>query len=273
MELKHKLALLDNAVDSLNEALDKYKLGAHEGKSEQLKFAVLHMAHFVELLLKKRLSDIHPLLIYERPFEAKLRTNRTVSVSKAINFLRHADELEDEFHDDLKWLTELRNRITHHEFEIDIPRTKDILGRIVRATYDFCDENSIAELENLLDTDSSSTLKSLLDDYTEKLKLAKSNADEHAQLFGPFDDAHSQPEGPFECGDCGEVDCVAAIDEQSETGFPCKCFACESEGQLARCEECGTWSPDWDLVTHPYTDQQTVCWACQESLIHKYDDD
>ena len=69
MKTHHKLNLFENAIDSLDEALLKYEIGAHETEPAALKFAVLHMAHFMELLLKKYLSDIHPLLLFKDVFK------------------------------------------------------------------------------------------------------------------------------------------------------------------------------------------------------------
>ncbi|MGD1473691.1 hypothetical protein ACP6H4_26250 [Vibrio harveyi] len=47
---EHKLDLLDNAVDSLEEALVKFEEG-EAGETKAYKFAVLHMAHFLDFYL------------------------------------------------------------------------------------------------------------------------------------------------------------------------------------------------------------------------------
>jgi hypothetical protein len=60
----HELDLLDNALDSLAEALAKFEEG-DDGEPKAYKFAVLHMAHFIELIFKHHVAEKHPLLIYK----------------------------------------------------------------------------------------------------------------------------------------------------------------------------------------------------------------
>ena len=275
--MEHRLALIENAVDSLNEALTKYEMGAHGGEPRELKFAVLHMAHFIELLLKERMAKIHPLLIYERPFEAKIRYGRTISVSQAINFLRHAEEIEDDFHDNLRWLTDLRNQITHREFVIDVVHTKETLGRIVKAAVDFCDPALSQQIRASLPKQVNATLQDLLDDYTERLRLAQSNAEEHSDQFGPYTDeyGHIMPVGPLDCGSCGSDQTVAASGQvKSREPAYGQCFFCEQEGRITQCGHCSDWYPDWDLVKHPMTDEpSSICEACADWWQHRWDDD
>jgi hypothetical protein len=48
---KHQLDLKENAVDSFNEALTKYREGL-SGNAKAFKFAILHLSHSLELLFK-----------------------------------------------------------------------------------------------------------------------------------------------------------------------------------------------------------------------------
>lgn len=59
--MSHKLDLLDNAMDSLEEALKKFEEG-DDGDQKAYKFCVLHMAHFIELIFKHHITEKHPLL-------------------------------------------------------------------------------------------------------------------------------------------------------------------------------------------------------------------
>lgn len=58
-----ELDLLDNAIDSLNEALSKYQQGK-KGDTKAYKFCIQHLSHFFELILKFYVTQSHPLLIY-----------------------------------------------------------------------------------------------------------------------------------------------------------------------------------------------------------------
>ena len=73
----HKLELLDNAFDSLAEALAKFQEG-DAGEPRAYKFAVLHMSNFIELVFKYHITQKHPLLIYKEPFSKKLNKNKTM---------------------------------------------------------------------------------------------------------------------------------------------------------------------------------------------------
>ena len=55
MTQRHQLDLLENAIDSLNEALAKYEQ-ANTGDIKAYKFCVLHLSHFLELILKETLN-------------------------------------------------------------------------------------------------------------------------------------------------------------------------------------------------------------------------
>ena len=57
-----------NAIDSINEALAKYELGA-EGDIKSLKFAVLHLSHGMELLLKIYLQTLDENLVFSKCYK------------------------------------------------------------------------------------------------------------------------------------------------------------------------------------------------------------
>jgi hypothetical protein len=76
-----RLSLSDNAYDSLNESLscvEHAKVQPHRWK-----YAVLNLVHAIELLIKQRLHDEHPLLIWENVD----RPGKTVSLENGLNRL------------------------------------------------------------------------------------------------------------------------------------------------------------------------------------------
>jgi hypothetical protein len=117
----HELDLLENAVDSLAEALSKFEEGDN-GEPKAYKFAVLHMAHFVELVFKHHIASKHSLLIYKDPFAAKVDRNKTITLWDAINFINNeaADTVSPTLKKDLEWLKRLRNEIEHHKFRMEV---------------------------------------------------------------------------------------------------------------------------------------------------------
>ena len=63
MELEY--GLVENALDSLREAMNYYNEGDEEDNANQYKFSILLSAHCVELLLKEILRRNHPALLFE----------------------------------------------------------------------------------------------------------------------------------------------------------------------------------------------------------------
>ena len=110
------LSMKENAYDSLNEALLKSE-EASDSNPIPWKYAVLHLTHALELMLKQRLYDEHPLLMW-----SKLQPNtHTVTLEEAIKRLEYAGVVFDK--DDsnrlqsaIKW----RNAITHYNVDLQI---------------------------------------------------------------------------------------------------------------------------------------------------------
>lgn len=162
----HELDLLENAIDSLNEALAKFKQG-EDGNEKAYKFAVLHMAHFIELLLKHHVSQKHALLIFAAPFAAKLDRNKTIGLWEAIDFINNEspESVSGEFRKDLEWLKRLRNDIEHHKFQMDVAQTRKTLGRLFRSVLEFLEEFSDIELKKHVAKDTIETFTILSDEY------------------------------------------------------------------------------------------------------------
>ena len=87
MPISHQLDLLENAVDSLNEALRQYDVGK-SGSIRSYKFAILHFAHFLELLFKYYVTQSHPLLIYKNPFSKNIKSEKTIGLWEAVPVLK-----------------------------------------------------------------------------------------------------------------------------------------------------------------------------------------
>jgi len=84
----HQLDLLENALDSLAEALSNYEEGEN-GEPKAYKLAVLHMSHFVELIFKYHVAEKHPLLIYKDPFRRNWIEQKRLRLWEAVNFINN----------------------------------------------------------------------------------------------------------------------------------------------------------------------------------------
>ena len=124
--MKHELGLLENALDSLNEALRKFQAG-ESGSPRAYKFAVLHFAHSLELLFKYYVTQSHPLLIYKNPFSKSIAKENTIGLWDAVQFLKNEGKgISADLSKDLEWVKQLRNNIEHHKFEMNVQRFEEL---------------------------------------------------------------------------------------------------------------------------------------------------
>lgn len=108
------MSLLENAYDSFAESLDYVERSSAD--LSRWKFAVLNLVHATELVLKQRLLDEHPLLLWQ-DIDRPGRT--TVSLEKSIDRLRSAGvALEEEDTRAIRVAIKWRNSITHYEVDL-----------------------------------------------------------------------------------------------------------------------------------------------------------
>ncbi|MCD5419709.1 hypothetical protein LRS71_09085 [Rhodococcus pyridinivorans] len=115
-----KLSLLENAYDSFNESLMKAEQA--EDVPSNWKYAVLHLVHSIELVLKERLRREHRLFIYSNVD----KPNHTVSLEGALTRLQVIDvdlDKRDVVAIDraIKW----RNQIIHYEVDMHVADVRE----------------------------------------------------------------------------------------------------------------------------------------------------
>lgn len=233
----HDLDLMGNAIDSLVEALEKFEQG-DKGNPKAYKFAVLHMAHFVELTFKHHITQKHPLLIYSRPFDEKLNTQKTIGLWEAINFINNeeAGVVSKEFRQDLNWLKNLRNQIEHHRFEMNVGEVRSTMGRLFRSMMLFIDDYTDLDVVAEIPAPVMDTFKVLSDEYELKVRDAYMLAEtiERTAKTSPFVDS---PRTRVHCDWCGHFTMVVNAD--SPTGFRCTLCAEESSDDVpSACDWC-----------------------------------
>jgi hypothetical protein len=237
--ITHELDLLENAIDSLGEALAKFEEG-DAGEPKAFKFAVLHMAHFVELVFKHHIASKHPLLIYKEPFSARVDKNKTITLWDAVNFINNeaADTVSASLRKDLEWLKRLRNEIEHHKFKMELPEVRATIGRLFRSVVEFLESHTEIELESLIPESTMKTFCLLSDQYEFKLRTALREAEQFEDA-NPADDDDPDANPPrLNCENCGNSTLIRH--DSSSTGY--RCLFCENEdgGNIpARCGICG----------------------------------
>jgi hypothetical protein len=131
--------LLDNAVDSIEHAVESLAWKDTASNERRLKQAILGVAQGVELLLKERLRRVHPSLIWEDVDKYPSLDARTVGADKALSRLRLIGGVELTKEDELlvKALRRTRNAIEHFEWHTSISEAKSIIGPALSFAIDF----------------------------------------------------------------------------------------------------------------------------------------
>ncbi|WP_145746005.1 hypothetical protein [Variovorax beijingensis] len=218
----HKLDLHENALDSFNEALTRFKEGTG-GNVKAYKFAIQHLSHSIELLFKSHIAQMHPLLIYKNPFTAKpLDREMTIGLWDAVQFLKNSgDPIGKDFEADLLWLKKLRNEIEHSRFDMDVATVRATMGRLVEAIKDFHDHFD-DDLSAFVTKGNLPLFEELSDEYRRSLGEARAKAA-----------ASTQDGETHDCEFCGERDTGARIDGEV------KCQYCGESNYTVDCLRCG----------------------------------
>lgn len=249
---KHKLDLRENAVDSFNEALSKYRDGLG-GNGAAFKFAILHLAHSLELLFKYYVSKSHRLLIYKNPFSKNIAKEPTIGLWDAVQFLANeGTPLDKSFYADLEWLKKLRNDIEHYQFDMDVSEVRKAMGRLVQAINEFHYEIGDEDIEEFVSKANLELFNELADENERDLGNARTDAKELTEDGEVHD-----------CKFCGHDDTGAMIKGRVI------CQYCKEEDELLDCSICGdrmlrseaiVWNDDHETHT------DYACEACDDRI-------
>jgi ribosomal protein S27E len=264
--MSHKLDLLDNAMDSLEEALKKFEEG-DGGDQKAYKFCVLHMSHFIELIFKHHITEKHPLLIYANPFAPKIdvATAKTIGLWEAVNFINNEDKdaVAGDFKKDLEWLKRLRNDIEHHKFDMDVPTARITIGRLFRSVLEFLDSYSVVDVEKRIPNATTAIFRVLSDEYQFKLHDALKEADKIEEVtLTDLMDPDAEPIR-MDCEECNNNTMV--VNEASGSGYRCTFCGNESGDDLpASCSLCGQRTTSGELYSwhDEFTGSEDRCYLC-----------
>lgn len=257
-----ELDLLENAIDSLNEALAKYQEGKG-GNEKAYKFCVQHLSHFLELILKYYVTQSHPLLIYKLPFAKSIHgESQTIGLLEAINFLKNeGHDVSEKFEKDLKWLKNLRNNIEHHKFSMNVEEVDETIGRLMSAVVEFADAHEDIELSSYISAEQHDLFHELANTYERRLKKAEEEVKEALSRLDPKEDNMSV----YHCYECDHDTMI--LNEDSETGYKCTfCGNEDSEDIDIDCGMCGAQWPIWQMKYLDWADTDKYEYYCPYCL-------
>ena len=255
MITEHKLTLLANAVDSLNEALKKYQEGV-AGETKSFKFCILHLAHFFELILKHYVALSHPLLIYTKPFTKDLKKGEahTITLEDAMNFLKNeGNVVSADFEKDLLWLKKLRNDIEHHAFSMDVDEVTRTVGRLIFAVHRFDADHKKIGLSQFIDNGNYEAFNQLAITYEERLRLAieaVQTAETEAYRGLRHKEFGLANFNVYRCDECGHDTLIP--NANSSTFY--RCTFCSNEESDEIEVQCGVCDDEWTMGDMGYMD-------------------
>jgi hypothetical protein len=277
----YQLDIQENALDSFNEALAKYREG-ETGKLSAYKFAILHMAHFLELVLKMYVQTLDENLVYVASFRLLEKDANAAGEDLLRHLLKRQAEgkhfpqpaggspaktifvadalalaklerckvtgvlfVDQEFIDDIEWLKGLRNNIEHFHFELEPRDVRLCLGRIVRRAEEFADDFSLFGLATQVSAENAELFEQLADEYENRIREARLEVKEktYEAFRGVRHKFHDQVGwNVYECPECREETLIPS--DESASGYRCTlCGNEESDEIEERCDICGIKAP------------------------------
>lgn len=164
---KISITLQENGIHSLWKGIEAFAAYNQSQDKMLIKDAIMFLHHGVELLMKQILTRNSPFLIFEDLRDAANKQKqadkagvdiffltkppRTVSFEEALNrvdaFIKPQD-LDDTLRENLNQLNQLRNRIEHHEIEVDQEKVNQLLDALHQPLLDLFD-NQLGGIKRL----------------------------------------------------------------------------------------------------------------------------
>ena len=284
--MEYELDIKENALDSFNEALDKFEQG-EAGEVRNYKFAILNLAHFLELTLKLYLRSVDESLIFSKCFRHvekrakkesinlldayELLTSEDFDLSSLINdiALPHTVTLDQalefskcercsrtgvkfvdvDFCNDIEWIKGLRNNIEHYQFKLPPKEVRLCIGRLTRGVVEFLDLFSLFDLEKEVGKAKLHVFKNLADEYSQLLKEAERVVEEtEKNLYKGVRPKHYVfiDWNVYECPEC--LNETLITNDSSSTGYRCTfCSNEESDEIEIPCGCCGVMAPSGEM--------------------------
>lgn len=207
----------------------KNAVAAREDLS-QWPFAILHLVQAIELSLKELLRREHPILIYENIDNPR----NTVSITQALARIENDKILGIKIPDDEKLkisrAVNLRNQITHFEFELKEEYAISKFSEIFAFLVYFQGRYLKVEIENILPQ---ALLQSVI-------QIEKCFGELQNKAHQRIVDENISPEWIWACSNCGED---AFIIEDGRN----VCFICRETGEVIECPQCGNFCFDFEM--------------------------
>jgi hypothetical protein len=239
------MSLLNSAKDFLVESLDNYQTG-------KLSFSILHAVTATELILKERLSKVHPSLIYRNIDSRQIVNERTVALrdlpQRLINF---GVELNSKDSDIIIMVSRWRNEIVHHMPNYRQEQAQINLGFLYDFIARFLERELELQFKNFIPKSSYKIVNVLLAEWKKVVSEAKIKAQEEGNVLTSL-----------ECSVCGATETICLREEDAF------CHLCESSFVVGECPICHKQAVDTDTDL----EGNVYHWKCLDGMAQDYMD-
>lgn len=289
--MKFSFDIKSNAIDSFDEALAKYEQG-QAGDTKSFKFAITHLAHCIELVLKMYLQTLDEFLVFSKCFKEVAKRAKsdgidllsaftalkgegfdfeslvkghpcphTVTVEQALSVamcevckITGNKFVDQDFIDDINWMKDLRNSIEHFEFDFTPKEVRLCIGRLIRGLAEFADIFSLFDLESEVGKERFHVFEVLVEEYSHLLAEANQTvADAKRELFSGVRPKH-QMFIEWNVYDCPSCGNSTMIpNNDSSTGYRCTFEGCGNE-------ESEEIEVDCDICGMPWPNGDMTSW-------------
>ena len=251
-----RITLKENCESFIKEAVGMY---CREPSTVHRKaVSLMLLVQAVELLLKQKLANHSPLLLYENVDAPK----RTVSMKSCLQRLSHLNTPPAQGKDQkaLERAIELRNKIVHHEFETNEMAVKADFVRLCGLLHELRLQVYGEPLFELISRSEMEVLRNeqnLLDEVKNRCR------EELQQLS-----ANSKCGEPHWCGWCGNFSVKLSNDCIDDYEAEGKCLICGESETYTTCQRCEKWLPQAEL--EEYGANNKMCLECLEYVSDDY---
>ena len=250
----------DNALGSLKHGIEHFI--SYEKDPSDLKFALIHVFHSVELYLKARLAQDHPLLIFSKPECSISDEAHTVGFDTLVARLRNAQiSLSKEDLECLDFIKRIRNAVEHHRIKANEEEVRNHIGKAARFLERFLKDQLSIVLQDELDAKIYKPLKEAIYTYKERLEEAKKKIQNYLPKHN--DDVFYTIES---CPECWED--TIPMPSPASHEYLAYCFFCKNKFYYKSCDRCGRHS----FSSSKFTDRDDdigMCEDCWEEMMNK----
>jgi len=234
--MKNSTPIYTNAIDSLRIGMEYFR---QQSSYSSRKHAILTVFHAMELLLKERLAQTSPILIYRNIDKKITHDSPTIGVREAlVRFDNLGVPFPKEHRDTIESIQRIRNRIEHHQYDHEAKSDEAIIAASLKFILYFIEftlqRKPSADIEATLLRD---ITKRVLE-YDEQSVLAEHRIEKWLSETWPnwnqsIEDTPEEFEGTLPCPECSQ-EWLVIKDVQEPF-----CFWCGTSIDAVECHDCG----------------------------------